>query len=118
MILTSQLKLDQYLDITIHDSYDEHNDSLFTCEVVFYVIADQNGLSYDVSQINKPHIKYTGVIYTDVEEEDQLEEISKDLSSFATEIRIEKSSQHGQNLTLDNVEIDMTKEILRIYFKN
>lgn len=116
MILTSNLRLNNYSDITIYDSYDETDDAIFVCGVDFTVTADENGLFYDIHKIHDIHLEYVGIMHGDSDDETTNETV--DLNDYEILVYIEKGDDEKKSVTIDNVEIDIAKRIVKIYFIN
>jgi hypothetical protein len=114
MILSTNLQLEDYLDIAIETKYDEVEDAIFTCSVDFNVTADINGLEYSIEIVKTPRIKYSA---NNSDDEEPLY-FDVDLSDFNTSVFINKTDDEKYEVRLDNVDINIENKILKIYFIN
>lgn len=116
MILTTKLKLDKYLDIDIYDQYDTQEDTILECDVDYFVLADVNGLHFDINEIKNINLSYTGIVYGD---EDDIETpiTITDFSEFNKEITFLKSDNEEDKLIfLTSVDINIDKKTIEFIF--
>lgn len=113
-LISTRLELNNYLDISLINNFDDTENPKFVCDATFKIGTSLSGLYFDIYEIKNMHVSYTGVTYTDDEEEN--ENIELDLNEYEKQIVIDKSNEDNKSLILSEVEIDQNKSIVILYF--
>jgi hypothetical protein len=114
-ILSATHKIDSYIDVSVTDSrYDDIDNASITFVANYMVDASAEGLTFDVHEITDINLSYTGVNFT--EEEDESHPISFTVLDFAKEVHIDNAGGDRQYLSPNEVEVNIDERKISFYF--
>lgn len=114
-ILSATHKLKNYIDVSVKDSrYDDIDYTSITFVTNYMVDANAEGLTFDIHEITDIQLSYTGINFT--EEEDETHPISFTVLDFAKEVHIDNAGGDRQVLQPSEVEVNIDERTISFYF--
>ena len=111
-LIENKITIKDFINLDIYDkSFDDTENMLVDLVVVFKVELSHVGITVDVYEIKSINWSYTGVKFTDDENEEHQVKGSSD-ETWKVNINKSKNKDENYGLFIDNVSIDLdTKEI-------
>lgn len=116
-LIDNKIKLKDYLQVDIKDpNFDDTDDTEVAVDVVFSVDVAHQGIAFEVYHVKSVAWSYTGVKFTEDENETQDITGASD-DTWTVNIKKSKTDDENYGLYLSDVYIDIVAKVIDINFE-